>query len=81
MLQKGFLAIRGGILAVMAIMGESTLSPSKVVVTKTEILHLIFLGRCGHQILNYFCSFHVYFINLKLKLTYFKINLNKHLQI
>lgn len=81
MLQKDVLAVRGGILAIMAIMGESTLSLSKIVVTKIEILHLIFLGTCGHHILNYFCSFQVYCINFTLKLTYFKRNLNKHLQI
>jgi hypothetical protein len=72
MLQKGVLAIRGGILGVMAIMGENTLSLSKIVVTKTEMLHLIFLGTRGHHILNSFCSFQVYCINFKLKLTYLK---------
>jgi hypothetical protein len=46
--------------------------PPKIIVTKIEILHLVFLGTCGHHILHYFCSFQVYCINFKLKLVYFK---------
>ncbi len=54
MLQKSVLAIGEGILPVMAIMGESTLSPSKIV---NIILHLIFLGTCGHHIWIIFVHF------------------------
>jgi hypothetical protein len=39
------------------ILGESTLCPPKIVVTKIEILHLVFLGTCGHHILDYFVPF------------------------
>ncbi len=44
MLQKGVLAIRGGILAVMAIMGESTLSPSKICSHKNRNFAFGFFG-------------------------------------
>jgi hypothetical protein len=54
MLQKSVLAIGGRILAVMAIMDESMLSPSKIV---NIILHLIFLGTCGHHIWIIFVHF------------------------
>jgi hypothetical protein len=60
--------------------GESTLCPSKIVVTKLEILHLVFLGTYRHQIMDYFCSFQVYCISFKLKLVNLKRNFNKHLQ-
>ncbi len=49
---------------------ENTLHPQKLV-TKTKKLHLVFLGTCGHHILDYFCSFQVYYINFKVKLVYF----------
>ncbi len=61
------------------ILGESTLHPPKIVVPKIEILHLVFLGRCGHHILDYFCSFQVYCFNCQLKLVYFERNSNKHI--
>jgi hypothetical protein len=61
-------------------LGESTLHPPKIVVTKTNFLHLVLLGTCGHHILDYFCPFQVYCINLKAKLVYLKRNSNKHLQ-
>ncbi len=64
----------------ISILGESTLQPPKIVVTKIKITHLIFLGTCGHHILDYFCSFQVYCINFTLKLIYLKRNSNKHLQ-
>ncbi len=35
-------------------------------------LHLVFLGTCGHHILDYFCSFQVYCINFRLELVYVK---------
>jgi len=34
--------------------GESILCPPKIVVTKTKILHLVFLGACEHHILDFF---------------------------
>ncbi len=37
--------------------GETTLRPSKIVVTKTKKLHLVFLGTCGDHILDYFVHF------------------------
>jgi hypothetical protein len=55
-------------------------APQKLLVTKIEILHLIFLGTYRHHILDYFCSFQVCCINFKLKLVNFKRNSNKHLQ-
>jgi hypothetical protein len=33
--------------------GESTLRPPKIVVTKTKNLHLVFLGACEHHILDF----------------------------
>jgi len=60
--------------------GENTLCPSKIIITKTKNLHLIFLGTYGHHILDYFCSFQVYCISFGLKLVYLKRNSNKHLQ-
>ncbi len=62
-----------------ALKGESTLCPPKIVAIETKNLHLVFLGTCGHHILDYFCSFQIYFINFRLKLVYYKINANKHL--
>jgi len=35
-------------------LGESTLHPQKIVVTKTQFLHLVFLNTCGHHILDFF---------------------------
>jgi len=39
-----------------------------------------FFGTCGHHILDYFCSFQVYFIIFRLKQVYLKRNSNKKLQ-
>jgi hypothetical protein len=52
--------------------GENTFHLSKIVVTKIEILHLVFLGTCGHHISDYFCSFQIYHINFRLKLFFNK---------
>ncbi len=60
-------------------LGFCTLRPPKIIVTNTEILHLVFLGTCGHHILDNFCSFQVHCIRFRLKLIYFKRNSNKHL--
>jgi GTP cyclohydrolase I len=38
-------------------LGESTLHPQKIVVTKLKILHLNFFGTCEHHILIFFCLF------------------------
>jgi hypothetical protein len=60
--------------------GESTLRPSKIILTKTKKLHFFFWGTCGHHILDYLCSFQVCCIKFRLKLDYFKRNSNKHFQ-
>ncbi len=61
-------------------LGESTLHPPKLVVTKIKKLHLVLLGTRGHHILDYFWPFQVYCTNFKVKLIYLKRNSNKHLQ-
>ncbi len=38
-------------------MDENTLRPPKIIVTKKIIMHLIFLGTCGHHILDFFSHF------------------------
>jgi hypothetical protein len=60
--------------------GENTLHPPKIVITNIEIMHLVFLGTCGHHILDYFYSIQVYCISFKLKWIYLKRNSNKHSQ-
>ncbi len=60
-------------------LGESTPRPLKIVVTNRKKLHLVFLGTCGHHILDNFCSFEVYCIIFKLKLLYFKRKFDQHL--
>jgi hypothetical protein len=52
------------------LLGESTLHPPKIVVTKIKILHLVFLGTCGHHILDLFFSFQVHCINFRLKIVF-----------
>jgi hypothetical protein len=58
---------------------ENTLCPPQIIITKKEILHLVFLGTCGHHILDYFCSFQVYCNNFKVKPVYLKRSSNKKL--
>jgi hypothetical protein len=55
-------------------MGESTLCPPKIVVTKIKKIALGFFGTCGRHILDYFCSFK--YITLDLKLNYFILKEN-----
>jgi hypothetical protein len=42
------------------LLGKSTLHPSKIVITNTAFLHLVFLWKYRHHILDYFCLFEVY---------------------
>jgi hypothetical protein len=44
--------------------GESTLRPSKIIVTKNTNYAFGFLGTRGHHILDFFCSFEVYCIKI-----------------
>jgi hypothetical protein len=60
---------------------ENTLHPFNIVITNIKILHSIFLGTYGHQIVDFFGSFQVYCISFRLKLIYLKRNSTKHLQI
>jgi len=56
-------------------LGESTPCLLKIVVTNRKKLHLVFLGTCGHHILDNFCSFQVY-IALYLNLNYYILKEN-----
>jgi hypothetical protein len=55
-------------------MGKKHITPPKFVVTKIKNLHLVFLGTCGHRILDNFCSFQIHLIRFKLKFIYLKKN-------
>jgi hypothetical protein len=62
-------------------MGESTLSPPKIEVTRIIFLQLHFLVIYEHHILDYFCFFKVYMINFKLSLINYFEKSNKHWRI
>jgi hypothetical protein len=63
-------------------MGESTLSPPKIVVTHyIYFLQLMFLVMYGHRILDYFCLFKLYLISFKLLLINYFDKINKHRKI
>jgi hypothetical protein len=58
--------------------GKGTLHLPKIVVTNTTFLHLVFLCKYRHHILDYFCLFEVYWIRFGLKTIIEKENSNKH---
>jgi hypothetical protein len=60
-------------------MTKSTLHPLEIVVTNTAFLHLVFLCKYGHHILDYFCLFEVYWIRFKLKDNHLKSKLQQTL--
>jgi hypothetical protein len=51
-----------------AFLGISTLNPPKIVVISIIFLQLLFFCMDGHHILDFFCFFKVYLINLNINL-------------